>query len=40
MESKINIRKAKKEDIPRLLKQLTKAAMVHPKGRPELLKGG
>ncbi len=40
MESKIKIRKAMKEDIPRLLDLLTQVAMVHHKGRPDLFKGG
>lgn len=40
MDSKINIRKAKKEDIPRLLELLTQVDMVHHKGRPDLFKGG
>ena len=40
MDSKVNIRKATKDDIPRLLELLLQIDMIHHKGRPDLFKSG
>ena len=35
----LNVRRAKREDVPRILELLVQVDMVHHKGRPDLFKG-
>ena len=37
--SMLNVRRAKREDVPRILELLVQVDMVHHKGRPDLFKG-